>query len=921
MTNVVISFQFSFYSIYCIIENEVTIMQIISGLNYQYKWEETIKKCYQEASQHLFDRYIIITDYPSVVEQRFFQYTHYLVNIEIMTWNQFLKSLQLELHLTKHHVIDNVELTYHLRQLLQEETYDCFHSSQPYPLIKELIPLLKAFDINEIDYQDHDFDNMKLKDMIHLYKSLQNRLDSYTHLNFESLFDHCDFSLLQSMHLYIDGDHLYEAKKQSIINQLSKDHDVTILYTYNNDSRLFNMPYHSLCQQATSLDHSSYFTENLFSQKTVPCSKDMPYYTFNEPTPRQEIQRVVYGLYQMVVDKELRFSDFAIVYPDSSYINDLIDTLDELHIPHTLPSTHLSQYDYSYQKMIKTLKTLNQSTFSTIASELLCEELDSSYQNYLQSLLNYHDTITPKEFIEFFKATYPVQSQDISLSKDCVEVFHIEQVSLSRPKHIFFLGMNETIFPRVIKDTSLLLDEDIETLRQHHISTPLTTTEQLGVHYNNILKAFLQPSCSMTFSYALNTLSGETLLPSSLYKQLKEMFVFKEFMTPTFLPLEDYYLKGGLDENKDILNQHIHQYLSSKNQPDSLSLDIVSKLYSPTLSVSQIETYNKCPFQYYIQYGLGIYPLQENKLMPNELGSLTHYVLSICMNQQQDISKLVDEYINQDETLLQKVTTSKINQYFIEQLKKDLHITLTVLKRQFDISSFDIQDCEKKIESDISGMHFKGFVDRIDKYDRYISIIDYKSSAKDINLNLAMQGFNIQMLLYLKMVTQMYQKDPGAVLYFNTKKRILSIDQPIHDKVDEQEFYKQYRFGGYVIDDGTHQVIQGIDPTFDSRSDIIPVKYVKSKNTYDGHILTPKQLDTLLEMIEKHIYELYQNMLDGHILIDPKESDNGSTHTLVNPCHYCPYHSVCSFDVFYNDYHLVEELNVKDILGGEDDAV
>lgn len=896
-------------------------MQIISGLNYQYKWEETIKNCYQEASRHLFDRYIIITDHPSVVEQRFFQYTHYLVNIEIMTWNQFLKSLQLELHLTKHHVIENTELTYHLRHLLQKETYDCFHSSQPYPLIKELIPLLKAFDINEIDYQDHDFDNMKLKDMIHLYKSLQNRLDLYTHLNFESLFDDCDFSSLQSLHLYIDGDRLYETKKQNIINKLSKNHDVTILYTYHNDSRLFNIPYHSLCQQATTLDESSYFTENLFSQKIVPCSKDLPYYTFNAPTPRQEVQRVVYGLYQMVVDQGLRFLDFAIVYPDNSYVNHLIDTFEELHIPHSLPSTHLSQYDYSYQKMIKDLKSTMQSTFSDIAIQLLDEELDSNYQNYLQSLLNYHDTITPKEFIDFFKATYPTQSQDISLSKDCVEVFNIEQVSLSQPKHIFFLGMNETIFPRVIKDTTLLLDEDIETLRQHHISTPLTTTEQLGVHYNDILKAFLQPSYSMTFSYALNTLSGDTLLPSSLYKQLNKMFVLKDFMVPTFLPLEDYYLIGGLDENKDILNQHIHHYLSSKNQPDLLSTDIVSKLYSPRLSVSQIETYNKCPFQYYIQYGLGIYPLQEKKLMPNELGSLIHYVLSICMNEKQDISKLVDDYINENETLLQKIKSLKINHYFIEQLKKDLHITLALLKRQLKISAFDIQDCEKRIEDDISHMHFKGFVDRIDEYDHYVSIIDYKSSAKDIDLNLAMQGFNIQMLLYLKMVTQMYQKDPGAILYFNTKKRILSTDQAINDKVDEQDFYKQYRFGGYVIDDGTHQVIQGIDPTFEKRSDIIPVKYVKSKNKYDGHILTPKQLDNLLEIIEKHIYELYQNMLNGHIAIDPKGSDQSATHTLVNPCHYCPYHSVCSFDVFYNDYHLVEFLNVEEMLGGEDDAV
>ena len=47
-----------------------------------------------------------------------------------------------------------------------------------------------------------------------------------------------------------------------------------------------------------------------------------------------------------------------------------------------------------------------------------------------------------------------------------------------------------------------------------------------------------------------------------------------------------------------------------------------------------------------------------------------------------DISQLVDQYIAENEVLSQKIATSKVNQYFIEQLKKDLKITLTVLKRQ-----------------------------------------------------------------------------------------------------------------------------------------------------------------------------------------------------------------------------------------------
>ena len=86
-------------------------------------------------------------------------------------------------------------------------------------------------------------------------------------------------------------------------------------------------------------------------------------------TPKQEIKRVVYSLYQKVVDEGLRFQDFVIIYPDSSYVNDLIDALEQLHIPHSLPQTHLTQYDYSYQKILKALQASTQTTFHEIAKK------------------------------------------------------------------------------------------------------------------------------------------------------------------------------------------------------------------------------------------------------------------------------------------------------------------------------------------------------------------------------------------------------------------------------------------------------------------------------------------------------------------------------------------------------------------------
>lgn len=116
-------------------------------------------------------------------------------------------------------------------------------------------------------------------------------------------------------------------------------------------------------------------------------------------------------------------------------------------------------------------------------------------------------------------------------------------------------------------------------------------------------------------------------------------------------------------------------------------------------------------------------------------------------------------------------------------------------------------------------------------------------------------------------------------------------------------------------------MINALDPTMDRKSNIINVTYVKKNDAYKGHLLTKNQLELLLQDIENHIYKLYQQMMQGYIAIAPKGSDQSTTHALVNPCRYCNYRSVCHFDVFYNDYQLVEFYDIEEKLGGEDDAI
>ena len=67
----------------------------------------------------------------------------------------------------------------------------------------------------------------------------------------------------------------------------------------------------------------------------------------------------------------------------------------------------------------------------------------------------------------------------------------------------------------------------------------------------------------------------------------------------------------------------IKHYIQTNNQPDKLTVP----LFSNHLSASKLETYNGCPYKYFNQYGLKLYPFKQPLFQINEIGTIIHYVL------------------------------------------------------------------------------------------------------------------------------------------------------------------------------------------------------------------------------------------------------------------------------------------------------
>ena len=564
---------------------------------------------------------------------------------------------------------------------------------------------------------------------------------------------------------------------------------------------------------------------------------------------------------------------------------------------------------------------------SFLQEEIIYDDSLATINTYFTSLQAYHDDISLAAYIELVNVTKPTTFEEKIVKQDHIYICNYQQTytSLLPIKKIYLLGLNETIVPSALKDEGMLLDDEKSKLDL----TP-TIIQTLSLQQNNFLKILTSSATTIVLSYAMASTTNETLLPSSYLLHLQQLFSIPIMQTKDFYnhPANAHrlYAIGQRDSSYTTINQMISFYTQRKNQPEPLK----TLPYKDTMSASQLETYNACAYKYFCQYGLEIQPFSSATLQANEIGTLVHYILEASapfFKNRQQASQMQPQLVRQHlETTIHAylqhhpeiaIKTQQIrNQFFIECIKEDMYNTILILMHQMAASTFTLDATEEKLQSLYGEIKMKGFVDRVDIYADYVKVMDYKSSDKDLDIALAMQGFNIQMLLYMDILASQKQLNKGALLYFNTKKRVLKSALSILEPESPENFFKLYRMNGYVVED----IVEDIDNHIDTTSTIIKARYVKKDDSYKGNILTQEAMQKLLQEVGKHISYIYKQIFTGNISISPKASNDPTTHTKVNPCAFCSYRAICNIDVFYNSPTLVKNLDTESILGGEEHA-
>ena len=566
----------------------------------------------------------------------------------------------------------------------------------------------------------------------------------------------------------------------------------------------------------------------------------------------------------------------------------------------------------------------------------------------------------------------------IPATQDQVIVGDVNRSRSHKVRVVFILGINDGEFPSIYKDEGFFNDKDREYLKAQGFDLANGSLENLYEENFNIYKAFTIAEEKLFLSYASSDNEGRTLRPSILITKLKKIYPKlketsdiitqeKEIITTnnTFDNLIEKlnaYQEG--EEIEDIWFDVLKYYennplwkgrlqkslegIKYTNVPEKIKPEFIKKLYGETLhtTISRLERYRSCPFSFYLEYGLKLKEKKSLKLQPIDTGSFMHEVIdeffeevstkkiSIKDLDKAEIEKIVKQIIEEKLNLKANYIFKSIPKFMVLTNRLCRLVTLSIVYIVQGLQATDFEVVGNEIEfkngkeykpieittEDGRKVEITGKIDRIDlakdATGKYIRIIDYKSSAKDINLNEVLAGLQLQLITYLDAVCEEKDVIPAGVLYFGlTEPKLDKVknSKSITDEEVEQKIREHFRMNGLVL--AEMNVISMMDNNLKDgeKSTTIPVK-LKKDGSMDktSKVVSRKEFEILQKYVKKTLGDISKEILDGNIDIKPYYNVKNKR----KPCEYCVYGSICNFKKgFYgNDYNYIDNLEKDYIL-------
>lgn len=536
---------------------------------------------------------------------------------------------------------------------------------------------------------------------------------------------------------------------------------------------------------------------------------------------------------------------------------------------------------------------------------------------------------------------------------DQIVVGDIERSRLGPVKVLFFAGVNEGLIPKTAKEGGFLSETDREDLKAHGLDLRPSAREAAYIQNDYLYLALTKPSEKLLISCVRSGLGAGEGRPAFLIGLIRRLFpdlpmndVIAVSPAEAERPADGVPLLYGMfrnlrDRSPDDASAELYGWYvrhgalkkritalsagaSYRYEKDAVSRETARRLYGRILSnsASRLETFSKCPFRHFAQYGLTLRERIDFGLTSLDRGTILHDALQRFAQKAaanglslRDLDEETRRRLSA-ETLIETAgrgryfTQTARGAYELTRLTRLLDAAAYVAGEQLVAGDFEPFYLEKSYEDDVlqsrtiglsdgERMILRGRIDRIDVCDdggvRYVKVVDYKTGRQAFDLNEVYHGLQLQLVLYMNAALELCRKDGAltvpAGLYY----------QPVSDPILPYQggdadahlaYVRALRGKGVTSSDET--VYRHLDRSLapgGGASPYVPLRLKKDGTPYKDQVTAgASDFETLGVFAVRKAREIGRDILAGRAEAVPYRYKS------AEGCDYCPYRAVCRFD-------------------------
>ncbi len=476
--------------------------------------------------------------------------------------------------------------------------------------------------------------------------------------------------------------------------------------------------------------------------------------------------------------------------------------------------------------------------------------------------------ITDQDSLNDFKAVLQKKKKTVPVSQKGLKVVNLS-VPFPARKVVYVLSLDQENFPGFSPLNGLFDESYVEGTRYPSLA------ERLQFHQDQV-NWILNCSEELILSFCCSSYEGksrEAAYEIEEYAQQKPIF-------------------WDLIQNEE--NRKTEQHSLSEPTAKSLFVNADGMIHG---SISSFERYFYCPYSYFLQSGLRLYDEGLIEVNAALIGTIQHAVLeelitSYGKKYAKVDSKQIFELVEKQFMTLKKLFFKSQDQLVCmeQRMVENLMTTLEFMNDMEKNTSFICEKQEYRFEMDLlketeAPIHIRGMIDRIDRCQNALRILDYKSSDKNLSENKVLSGIQLQLLTYLVAAVRIFDGKAAGAYYFSLKNSTVEVrsgslnGRTFEYKETEEEDLKE----SWIKEEG----LKGW--TFDE-PDLLDYdgRHINHLSVKEGHVVIRGggyDFDKVSSVIERLYGILQGKLLEGRIECRPIEG----------ACLFCKYKTICRF--------------------------